>query len=86
MGKSSLFQRGTAFSVKQDKAFVLPIDTIMIYPFGLKFWVVLCDGIDVYIFIIIGELDPLPLNLLDSVHYYKSVLSEICIINTEDFL
>ena len=35
IGKSSVYQRGTAFFVKQDKAFYLPCGTVMVSATGL---------------------------------------------------
>ena len=64
-----LFQRGTTFFIKQDNAFMLPVDTIMISPLGLKFCVLLCIAIDVYTFIIISKLVPFPINSLDHKNY-----------------
>ena len=72
--KSSLYQRGTAFFVKQDKAFVLPVGTIMLSPLGLKFCVVSCIAIDAYTSVVISELAPFPFNICDS-DMYNDVLS-----------
>ena len=61
MGKSSIFQRGTAFFFKRDKTFTLPPGTMMMSPTGMQFSVVSCIRVDEYTCTIIGEIVPFPL-------------------------
>ena len=48
MGKSTIFHRGTAYLIKRNNAFVLPIGTVMVYPSGLKFTVEKVDVLNTY--------------------------------------
>jgi len=57
-GKASVFQRGTAFFIKQDKAFLLPVGTIMQSPHGVLFMVTSCISETIYTCVITGDLLP----------------------------
>ena len=35
-GKSSIFQKGTAYFIKRDKVFILPVGTAITSPSGVK--------------------------------------------------
>ena len=86
MGKSSIFQRGTAFFFKQDKSFILPVGTIMRSPSGLMFRVVSCIAIDIYTSMVHGELVPcFPMNRSDST-MYDDILAKIRIITSDGFM
>ncbi len=55
-GKSSIFHRVTAYLIKQDKAFVLPLNSVMESPSGIKFKVTKVEAIDIYVMRIFGAL------------------------------
>ena len=57
-GKASVFQRGTAFFIKQDKAFLLPVGTVMQSPHGVLFMVTSCISETIYTCVITGDLLP----------------------------
>ena len=84
MGKSGVFHRGTAYFVKQDKAFALPHGTMMTSPAGFKFWVLSCVTIDIYSYIIFGALVPFPLKECN-MGLYDDWLEEIQTITDEGF-
>ena len=84
-GKSSVYQRGTAFFVKQDKAFSLPVGTVMESSSGLLFTVTSCTEIDPYTYMIIGELVPFPV-IADKKDSYDAMLSEVRVIAVEGFM
>jgi len=56
--KASVFQRGTAFFIKQDKAFLLPVGTSIQSPHGVLFLVTSCVAETIYTCVITGDFLP----------------------------
>ena len=57
-GKSSIMHKGTAYLIKRDKCFVVPIDTMMESPSGIRFKVIKVNEQDAYTTRIFGEVLP----------------------------
>ena len=62
-GKSSIFHCGMAYLIKRDKAFVLPKNSVMQLPHGLRFKVSRVQIINVYTLRVFGILFPGQSNL-----------------------
>jgi len=55
-GKSSVYLRGTAYYIKKDKTFILPIGTIMKSPLEIRFTITSCVRHDIYYSVITGTI------------------------------